>query len=184
MTNKNLKQQGASDSLGITRFHASRRNLPHWEEPGSTYFVTWSTAGRLKLLSSDRTVALDSIRYWDNERWIVYAAVVMPDHVHLLIQPLVIPDSNPQAWYPLQTLIHSVKTYSAHEINKARNRHGAVWLDERYDRVVRNEDEFWRKWQYIRDNPVKARLARTTEEYPWFYQRSGEVVMNATECKK
>jgi len=38
---------------------------------------------------------------------------------------------------------------------------------------VRNEYEFWQKWEYIRNNPVKDSLAPSAEEYPWFYQQSG-----------
>jgi len=37
--------------------------------------------------------------------------------------------------------------------------------------MMRSEKEFWEKWQYLRDNPVKENLAATAEEYPWFYQQ-------------
>jgi REP element-mobilizing transposase RayT len=162
--------KAASCPPGISEFHRTRRNLPHWEEPGSTYFLTWATASRLKLSSADRTITLNAIRHWDDVRWMVYAAVVMPDHVHALAQPMRVGDANPNEWHSLSTLLHSIKTFAAHEINKRCSRRGAVWLDERYDRVIRNEVELWEKWQYIRDNPVKARLAKTAEKYPWFYQ--------------
>ena len=76
-------------------------------------------------------------------------------------------------FWPLSVLLHSVKSYSAHEIAKARERKGSVWLDERYDRIMRDDEEFWSRWQYIRDNPVKAELAKVPEDYEWFYQQSG-----------
>ena len=174
--NPEANQTATSRPPGVSEFHRTYRNLPHWEEPGSTYFLTWATAGRMKLSSADRTITLNAIRHWDDVRWIVYTAVVMPDHIHALAQPMRVVGANLQEWYPLKTLIHSIKSFAAHEINKRRNRRGAVWLDERYDRVIRNETELWAKWQYIRDNPVKARLAKTPEEYPWFYQRARIIV--------
>ena len=41
------------------------------------------------------------------------------------------------------------------------------WQDESYDHLVRNTDEFHRLEDYILENPVRAGLARSVEEYPW-----------------
>lgn len=158
---------------GVGQFAVTRRKLPHWAEAGSVYFLTWVTAGRAVLSAPERRIALESIRHWDGVRWTVYAAVVMPDHVHVLAQPRPVPDSGGTACFALESLLHSVKGYSAHEINRIRRAAGPVWQREREDRIIRNEHELWQKWQYIRDNPVKEGLAATAEDYPWFYQRSG-----------
>ncbi len=162
---------GVSPVEGVSSFTATRRNLPHWEEPGSVYFVTWNTIRKTCLTPEERTLTLAAIRYWDSIRWTLYTAVVMPDHVHVLVQPLAIPEKQSPAWYTLGSILHSVKSYSAHQINRLRVQSGAVWQDERKDRIMRNEKEFWEKWQYVRDNPVKENLAATAEEYPWFYQQ-------------
>ena len=151
----------------------ARRNLPHWEDPGSVYFVTWRTSRRACLTAEERTLTLAAIRHWDSIRWRLYAAVVMPDHVHILVQPLTIPEEQSPVWYPLGSILHSVKSYSAHQISRLRGKSGAVWQEEREDRIIRNERELWEKWQYLRNNPVKGNLAPTAEEYPWFYQQSG-----------
>jgi hypothetical protein len=47
---------------------------------------------------------------------------------------------------------------------------GTVWQSERYDRIIRNQQEFENTWEYIRRNPVKAGLASTPEEYTFFWQ--------------
>ena len=168
---KSVPEKETDDMDGISKFERTRRNLPHWQTPGSSYFITWDTVKRFILRPAERTIAFDAIRYWDEDRWIVYCAVIMPNHVHLIAQPLRLPGAAEPAVYPLKTLLHSVKSYSAHQINRQRERTGAVWLDERYDRILRDDEEFWQKWQYIRDNPVKSGLARVPEEYPWFYER-------------
>jgi REP element-mobilizing transposase RayT len=163
---------GVSRVKGVRAFTATRRNLPHWEEPGSVYLVTWNTFRKTRLTPEERTFTLAAIRHWDSVRWEVYSAVVMADHVHLLVQPLRIADEQLPAWYPLGSILHSVKSYSAHRINRLRGRSGAVRQDEREDRIIRSEKELWEKWQYLRDNPVKEGLAATAEEYPWFYQQT------------
>jgi REP element-mobilizing transposase RayT len=117
----------------------------------------------------------------------VYAAVVMRDHVHMLVQPMRMADG---VW-DLGELLHSVKSFSAHQIAMARkDRRDAgptfqatiqptiqstnqltnqIWQDERYDRWIWDDDEFAEKWQYIADNPVKKGLAVTAKEYRWLY---------------
>jgi len=157
----------------VRSFRTTRRKLPHWEEAGNVYFVTWGTANRRRLSSEERTIAMQAILHWDSCRWRVYAAVVMPDHVHVLVQPVPVGDDGASGCHSLGSLIHSVKSFSAHQINRRRCATGPVWQAEREDRIVRNEHEFWQEWQYMRDNPVKDGLASSAEQYPWFYQQSG-----------
>ena len=113
---------------------------------------------------------MQALRYWDDRKWTLYAAVIMPDHVHALVQPLCLPES--EGFYDLAEIIHSVKSFSVHKINLSRGSKGSIWQDERYDRIVRDEVEFLEKWQYIMSNPVKKELAQHWEDYPWLYIRS------------
>ncbi len=69
----------------------------------------------------------------------------------------------------LSKIMHSIKSFTAHEINKMLNRKGKVWQNESYDRAIRNEDEFLEKLNYIANNPIKASLARQYEDYKWLY---------------
>lgn len=46
---------------------------------------------------------------------------------------------------------------------------GSVWLDESYDRIIRDEVEWLEKLAYIVSNPVKAGLAERPEDYRWLY---------------
>ena len=87
----------------------------------------------------------------------------------------------PAATYP------TGKSYSAHQAAKARMDRrdagptdsadgetrvppvGRIWQDERYDRLVRDEEEFAEKWHYIANNPVKNGIAATAGDYRWLY---------------
>lgn len=71
--------------------------------------------------------------------------------------------------------MHSIKSYSAKQISKVMNHIGTVWQDEWYDRIIRDEKEFQDTWEYIRQNPVKAGLSATPEEYLFFWQISSKV---------
>ncbi len=154
----------------VSAFKIARRNLPHWQEPGRVYFLSWSCKRGLILSADERTIALKALRYWDGWKWKVFAAVVMPDHVHILAQPFTHPE---QGSIDLAEIIHSVKSFSAHQINRQRRRRGPVWEQERYDRVIRDEAEFLEKWQYIRNNPLKQGLVSQAESYLWLYEQEG-----------
>jgi REP element-mobilizing transposase RayT len=91
----------------------------------------------------------------------------MPDHVHWLMQPL---SKSEDEYWSLSSILHSIKSYSAKQIPKVMKHIGTVWQDERYDRIIRNDEEFLNTWEYIRQNPVKASLAKTPEDYPFLWQ--------------
>ncbi len=152
-------------------FQRTRRNLPHWQNAGPIYFVTWRTTDGVTLTPNSRTLALDAIRFWDGRRWHVYAAVVMPDHIHVLPRPLPVDPERSEICYDLAELLQSIKGFSARAINKQMGRTGSLWQEERYDRLVRNPGEFEENWTYIRNNPVKAGLVERAEDYQWFFEK-------------
>ncbi|HXD85768.1 MAG TPA: transposase [Urbifossiella sp.] len=157
----------------IRDFTATRRNLPHWQNPGAAYFLTWRAIKSVILEPVDRSLVLNAIRHWDSIRWKVFVAVVMPDHVHVLAHLLPIESDNGDYWN-LSDLLKSVKGFSSNAINRRLGRNGALWQDETFDRIIRDDDEFEEKWSYIRNNAVKAELANSPEEYPWLFESAGE----------
>ena len=141
----------------------SARNLPHWTRDGATYFVTFRVKG-IELTEHERGAVLNACFHFHNDRHTTMMATVMPDHAHLLIKPLQRPDGS---WHELGEIMHSIKSYSAHEINKARGSSGPVWLDESFDRIVRDEDEFDEKARYIFENSKKAGIVDDPAAYPF-----------------
>jgi REP element-mobilizing transposase RayT len=163
------QKPGGTGFQPVQSFQISRRNLPHWQLPGSVYFITWRCLPCIKLSPGERHITLEALRYWHGIKWQLYAAVVMPDHVHVLAQPLSQPTGEA---VNLSEILHSIKRFSARKINQGRGVQGSLWQDERFDRIVRNEAEFLEKWQYIRNNPVKTGLAAIPEEYLWLYENN------------
>lgn len=109
---------------------------------------------------------LDAIKFFHKIRYWLTVAVVMPDHVHLMLKPV---GSESEVNFPLSKILQSIKGFSAREINKLRGAKGAIWLDESYDRIVRDDGEYLEKWNYIRDNPVKAELCHAPENYAFLW---------------
>jgi REP element-mobilizing transposase RayT len=88
----------------------------------------------------------------------LHAYVIMPNHVHLLIQPKVSP----------KDLMKSLKGVTAREANRILHRTGEpFWQKESCDHWMRDEIECQRIRAYIENNPVKAGLVDTPEEHPW-----------------
>jgi REP element-mobilizing transposase RayT len=86
------------------------------------------------------------------------AYVVMPNHVHLLVFPKTSPSR----------FLKSIKSYTAREANKMLTRTGQpFWQSETYDHWVRDAQERQRIRAYIENNPVKAGLARSPEQFSW-----------------
>jgi putative DNA methylase len=94
-----------------------------------------------------------AIRHYELHAW-----VIMPNHVHLLLTPLVCPSKLPGI----------LKAEMARRSSVLLHRTGkAFWQDESYDRLVRNGEEFRRIEGYITNNPVKACLVSQPQAYLW-----------------
>jgi REP element-mobilizing transposase RayT len=148
----------------------SKRWLPHWQQGGATYFVTFRAAS-VELTAELRAIVLSAARHFDGQRYTLWAAVVMPDHVHLLLTPR---ESEPGQCWSLASILHSVKGYAAKEVNRRLGRAGAVWMQESFDRMTRDEEEFREKWAYIRNNPVTKALCERADDWDALYERVPE----------
>ncbi|MCC2691621.1 transposase [Nodularia sp. LEGE 04288] len=144
-----------------------KKQLPTLEKAKGRYFITFVTWQRLELTPEARQIVLDVCKFFHNQRYELFAVVIMPDHVHILIQPFA--KSETEYW-SIGSIMHSIKSYSSKQIPQAMLHIGKVWQDSRYDEMIRTEEEFNNKWEYIRQNPVKAGLSITPEEYPFLWE--------------
>jgi putative transposase len=101
----------------------------------------------------------NALQYFQGERYRLLAWVIMPNHVHVLIEQ--------KQGSRLDAVVHSWKSFTAKRINAVRGKHGAVWAREYYDRYVRDAAHFENAFAYVRNNPVKAGLVARPEDWPW-----------------
>jgi len=150
--------------------HSYRGNLPHIQEPTATYFVTFRTKGDLLLPPDARSIALHHSLFENGKRIELHAAVIMPNHVHLLFTPRENDRGEP---FSLAEIMKGIKGTSARNINQLLGRKASLWQDESFDRIMR-ASEFEFKFNYIRANPVGAGLCSRSEEYRWLWTQPAQ----------
>ena len=120
----------------------------------------WLDAGYGECLMAKPEVKIvveKALRHFDGHRYRMDQFIVMPNHVHVLITPL---EDN-----ALSGIIHSWKSYTAHEINKLLGRQGGVWQKESFDHIIRSPAQLERVREYIKNNPrvdAASRRVNTT----------------------
>ena len=91
-------------------------------------------------------------------QFVLHAFVVMPNHVHVLLDPLV----------ALGRITNGLKGVTARDANEILERTGKrFWQDETFDHWIRSGAQFERVQTYIERNPVTAGLAKKPEDWPW-----------------
>ncbi len=156
--NKESVGQASLPALNKEQVSIYRRKLPHWRQAGAVYFVTWRLhPSQPELTPDERTIVVAALEHFQNERYILFAHVVMDNHAHVLVKPI---HEN-----VLQSILHSWKSFTALQMQRQFRRQRSIWQDEYFDRIVRDEEEFLEKAQYILNNPQKRWPER--EEYPW-----------------
>jgi putative DNA methylase len=112
-------------------------------------------------LRDDRLAEIteNALLCFDGQRYSLHAWCVMPNHVHTLFTPA--------AKFKMSEILHSWKSFTAHECNKFLQRSGRFWAREPFDRYIRNERHFQNAVRYIEDNPVKAHLCERPEDWRW-----------------
>ena len=108
------------------------------------------------VLDTAHTHVAEALLHFHGSRVWTGDFVVMPNHVHVLVQPF--------PGIPLEEWLYSVKRYSATQIlddpllaARARLRKDHLWQTESFDRVVRDAAELTRTRRYIARNPARLR---------------------------
>ncbi len=171
------RRDDASGGPEPLQVHYSKRSLPHFERPWAKYMITFGSREKNVLSASARKTVLACILH-NRTRYHLYAACVMPDHAHLLIEPAVKEhdESGKTVFYSLKEILHTIKSFTAHQINEAENASGSVWEKESFDRMIRSEADLHEKFSYITRNPWDAGIVSPNEDYPyvWWPEKQSE----------
>jgi type I restriction enzyme R subunit/putative DNA methylase len=155
-------------------FH--RRHLPHWIPEQAIIFVTWRLAsspfpcpnGSEPLDSgpvwlSDTRIArvvADALSYGDAPlgQYRLHAWVIMPNRVHAVLEPHV----------PFSAMMRWLKGRTSRISNRLLGRTGQpFWQNESFDRWIRSRDELRYLINYVEENPVRAGLVGSKEQWRW-----------------
>jgi putative transposase len=122
------------------------------------FFVTTITAQRQPIFRREATAKLliDTLaHYREGRKYLLHEFVVIPDHLHALITP--------GDEISLERAMQFIKGGFSFRLH-AR---GPVWQASFSNHRVRDCEDYQKHREYIRLNPVRARLAARAEEYPY-----------------
>jgi len=100
---------------------------------------------------------LSTLDHYDGNGFKLHAYVIMPDHLHLLITPF-------------ETIAKSVQLVKGGFSFRAKRElewTGEIWQQGFTDHRIRDEEDWTRHMEYIRMNPVEARLIEDSVLYEY-----------------
>jgi REP element-mobilizing transposase RayT len=127
------------------------------------YFVTTCTFRRRAVLATSQIATLLSDEWrdaHDRHGWAIGRYVIMPDHVHFFCRAELDAKSLPifmQKW----------KQWSSKRMAREIKLAGSVWQGEFFDHVLRSSESYNQKWDYVKENPVRAGLAKKSDDWPF-----------------
>ena len=149
-----------------------RRNLPHMQRDFTPHFITFNTKFREILPEWARDIVLGCCIHDNGRKYRLRVAVVMPDHVHVILTPLF--DESRRSIISLVEIMKAIKGASAHAINHRCGSHATVWQEESFDRVIRSSENLDAKVAYILENPVRKGLVNDWRAYRWLWLQPEE----------
>lgn len=132
--------------------------------PNQIYLITFTTNKRQAVfLENDLAArifcaALNDPRLWSEAKLMCW--VLMPDHVHLLIQ---VGDNE-----SISQLINRLKTNTARKVNFILGRTARFWEKGFHDKAIRSEENIIDVARYIVMNPIRAGLVKSAGMYPYW----------------
>jgi putative transposase len=158
--------QGSGYNIRVREYPKLPPRLRWIFSSNPVFFVTFCTHERRKLLASDAVhaafVSFATPAHLE-QNVAVGRYVIMPDHVHFFVRR---PDD-----LQLGRWVGMLKQALAKHIALAGTT--PIWQRGFFDHVLRNDESYAQKWNYVRDNPVRAGLANKANEWPY----SGEIVI-------
>jgi putative transposase len=151
----------ASTVKRVIKDRPHRLDLIYFDQP--VYFVTFCTRNRKKIRSLDRAKsALEKHAQEAIERFntAVGRYVIMPDHVHLFVCG--------HTEFVLSQWVGGLKRAISVALGARR-----LWQPGFFDHILRSDDSYSEKWEYVHDNPVRAGLVEDADDWPY----QGEIVL-------
>jgi REP element-mobilizing transposase RayT len=138
--------------------HAALR-LGRWSESGADYFLTICTHERTKGLTGPLIVSAiwrESDRLADESVWLMRTAVVMPDHLHLLVTL--------QGKADLSSAVRQFKG----RLTPVLRQYGLRWQQAYFDHRLRVNEDRLPVFLYIFLNPYRAGLIPSSKSWPGY----------------
>ena len=121
-------------------------------------FITVCTYQRQAVLNTDHAHDILSKIWQDDSFYRVGRYVIMPDHIHLFCAPNT---------YPIEPLSRWVRFWKSRAATMWKGRyHKKLWQKDFWDTQLRGHESYTEKWNYVRNNPVRAELVENPDDWP------------------
>jgi putative transposase len=158
-----LPASQAELAAGAGRKHLRRLDRVFDDVRGPVFFITCCVRDRQKVLADGR-VAHILVEAWQTSPevygWFVGRYVVMPDHVHFFAGP------RGDEAKSLSQFLASWKRWTR-RCMREQGGPGFAWQREFFDHLLRSDESYEQKWEYVRANPVRAGLVSNPDEWPY-----------------
>ena len=141
------------------RKYPARRMLDESGNRSNLVFVTVCTNRRKTILDKPDVHELLKAMWCAGSHWLVGRYILMPDHLHLFCAPAMAAPGNVRDWVAFW------KSRAAAHWPRAGEQ--PVWQREAWDRQVRRGESYRVKWDYVRNNPVRAGLVARADDWPF-----------------
>ena len=146
--------------------------IPNWLpwEQRTIYFITLCVEHRKAVLATDRAWQICRIIFEKLDRWTILSALSMPDHLHALIAPVSDRDASISTfakWF--KRWFNEVYWNCRPSVSDGRHSEWH-WQEGCFDRLLRSDESLSEKWEYVRQNPVRAGLVTDPDEWPYQFQ--------------
>ena len=140
-------------------YHGHDLRKGRCSQSGGIYLITTVTHQRRPLFTDIflGRIVVNTLRN-ESSRVTTLAYVLMPDHMHWLVQL--------QANITLGKVMQTVKSVSSHAINRSLGRNGCIWQPRYHDHAVRREEDVRALARYVIANPLRAKLVDSVRDYP------------------
>jgi REP element-mobilizing transposase RayT len=92
--------------------------------------------------------------------WAIGRYVIMPDHVHFFCSAEL--DAK-----PLPAFMQAWKQWTSKRMARELNLIVRIWQEEFFDHVLRSGESYSQKWDYVKENPVRAGFVADADAWPW-----------------
>ena len=144
--------------------HKHLRRLDRIWVANPRYFITVCMENRQKSLASEKAVAVLCSEWkgaLDKHGWAVGSYVVMPDHVHFFC-------TDGEQGVTLSDFIGKWKEWTAKRLKQEADLSGKIWQSGFFDHLLRSAESYSEKWEYVRNNPVRAGLVQNQDDWPYW----------------
>jgi len=132
--------------------------VPYWVKPGAVFFITICTQPRWLNQLCNRETAdriFEAVNHRQaNNSWFCRLCLLMPDHLHALI-----------SFPATESMAKVVRNFKEHTAKRS----SVNWQRDFFDHRLRDERNLQLKADYIRQNPVRAGLTSSADQWPYLW---------------